>query len=239
MTMKSQGESGLTFGLVHGAWHGGWCWEYLQEELEAAGHKTVAVDLPIDNPAANFDDYADTVVDALDDASDVVLVGHSRGGNVIPRVAGRVSVRKLIYVCASFEVPTIGRPTAEEFADVPTRFLLLSQMGVKQLDNDMTVYDKQIAKNVFYHDCPPKIANWAASLLRPQRRSSNEPKLKRWPDVPQEYILCKKDRVINPAWSRYAAKNWLGITPIEIGGGHSPFLSRAHELGQLILNLSE
>jgi len=41
-----------TFGLVHGSWHGGWCWERLIPELEARGHRAVAVDLPAEDPAA-------------------------------------------------------------------------------------------------------------------------------------------------------------------------------------------
>jgi hypothetical protein len=31
--------------------------------------------------------------------------------------------------------------------------------------------------------------------------------------------------VINPAWSRQAAPSVLGVQPIEIDGGHSPFLA--------------
>lgn len=34
------------FVLVHGAWHGGACWNWLKQELEAAGHAVVASDLP-------------------------------------------------------------------------------------------------------------------------------------------------------------------------------------------------
>jgi pimeloyl-ACP methyl ester carboxylesterase len=41
-----------TFGLVHGSWHGAWCWERLVPELEARGHRAVAVDLPAEDPAA-------------------------------------------------------------------------------------------------------------------------------------------------------------------------------------------
>jgi pimeloyl-ACP methyl ester carboxylesterase len=34
------------FVLVHGSWHGGWCWDLVEQELNAAGHYTVAIDLP-------------------------------------------------------------------------------------------------------------------------------------------------------------------------------------------------
>ena len=47
-----------TFGLVHGSWHGAWCWERLVPELEARGHRAVAVDLPAEDPAAGLTRHA-------------------------------------------------------------------------------------------------------------------------------------------------------------------------------------
>jgi pimeloyl-ACP methyl ester carboxylesterase len=82
-----------TFGLVHGAWHGAWCWDLLVPELERRGHGAVAPDLPIDDALAGLADYERTVVDALGDRDDVVLVGHSMGTLVIPLVAAARPVR--------------------------------------------------------------------------------------------------------------------------------------------------
>src|SRR5205807_1207149 len=73
-------EEVKTFGLIHGAWHGAWCWEPLVAELERRGHRAMAVDLPCDDPAATTMDNAKLVADALGDADDVVVVGHSLGG---------------------------------------------------------------------------------------------------------------------------------------------------------------
>jgi len=90
-----------TFGLVHGAWHGGWCWQYLIPELEARGHRAVAMDLPTDDPQAGAERYAAIVVRALDSFDeDVVLVGHSLAGLTIPVVASLRPVRHLVYLCA-------------------------------------------------------------------------------------------------------------------------------------------
>jgi pimeloyl-ACP methyl ester carboxylesterase len=35
-----------TLVLVHGAWHGAWCWAGVIGQLEAAGDRAYAVDLP-------------------------------------------------------------------------------------------------------------------------------------------------------------------------------------------------
>src|SRR5688572_33286323 len=76
-----------TFTLIHGAWHGAWCWEPLVAELEGRGHRAMAVDLPCDDPTVTTIDNATQVVEALGDADEVVVVGHSLGGIVAPVVA--------------------------------------------------------------------------------------------------------------------------------------------------------
>ena len=39
-------SSDVAFVLVHGSWHGAWCWSLVEQALNAAGHMTVAIDLP-------------------------------------------------------------------------------------------------------------------------------------------------------------------------------------------------
>lgn len=76
--------TGTTFGLVHGAWHGAWCWDRLTSELEARGHRAVAVELPASDPRAGLTSYAEVIAESLGDAGDVVLVGHSLGSDLDP-----------------------------------------------------------------------------------------------------------------------------------------------------------
>ena len=54
-----------TFVLVHGAL----CWERLIPEVEALGHQAIAVDLPIDDPAAGLAEYAEVVARLVPDES--------------------------------------------------------------------------------------------------------------------------------------------------------------------------
>lgn len=232
-------ENNVTFGLIHGAWHGAWCWSLLQDELESQGYKSVAMDLPIDDPSATFDDYADVVTDTLDNESEVVLVGHSRAGNVVPRVAGKVATRKVIYLCASFDTATIGDLPMIDGENIPDRFGEGFEHGLIELDNELTSFDQDLAKRLFFNDCPSDLQDWAVSKFRLQRRSPNEPELAEWPKLDQEYILCTKDLVVNPSWSRYATKYVLGIDPIEFQSGHSPFLSRPRELASLLISLTQ
>ena len=65
-----------TFVLIHGAGGRASFWDLVAAELQAAGHETIAMDLPCDDPSAGLSEYTDAVVDAIGDArTDLVLVG--------------------------------------------------------------------------------------------------------------------------------------------------------------------
>ena len=56
--------------------------------------------------------------------------------------------------------------------------------------------------------------------------------------MPAVSIVCAEDRAITPDWSRRVARDWLGVAPIEIAGGHSPHLTRPRELAALLDRLA-
>ena len=97
-----------TFVLVHGAFGSSAELAPVIPELEALGHRAIAVDLPCTDPAATLDDYARTVVATMAGiAGPVVVVGHSAGGATISLVPARTRVDRLVYVTAV--VPEPGR----------------------------------------------------------------------------------------------------------------------------------
>ncbi len=97
--------------------------------------------------------------------------------------------------------------------------------------------DPKAARELFYNDCSDRNKDWAVSILQPQRRSSNEPSMLRWPDNTAQYsIICTDDRATNPDWLRYIYTRWLNLTPVELPGGHSPFLSRPQKLARVLVS---
>jgi hypothetical protein len=48
--------------------------------------------------------------------------------------------------------------------------------------------------------------------------------------VPTRVLICRADRLFPPGFLRRVARERLDITPDEIDGGHTPALSRPHEL---------
>jgi pimeloyl-ACP methyl ester carboxylesterase len=73
-----------TFALIHGAGDVGWYWHLVEAELLAHGHGVVAPDLPAGDDSAGLDEYADTVIDAVGDRKDLVVVAQSFGAFTAP-----------------------------------------------------------------------------------------------------------------------------------------------------------
>jgi pimeloyl-ACP methyl ester carboxylesterase len=172
----------------------------------------VAVDLPCDRESAGWSAYADAVVDAVADRSEVVVVGHSLGGFTAPLVCARWPVDLLVLVAGMVPAP------GERFDDWWT------SVG----------YEESGLDDVFYHDVPPRLAAEARRRERSEdARALREPwPLDSWPATPTRYLLCRDDRLFTAAWARRHARVRLGVDVDEIDGGHYVMLGRPRELAE-------
>jgi pimeloyl-ACP methyl ester carboxylesterase len=208
-----------TYVLIHGAGDVAWYWHLVEAELLSRGHDVVAVDLPADDDSAGLSEYADTVVDAVGDRTDLVVVGQSLGGFTAALVCDRVTVDLLVLVAAM--VPSPGETGMDWWAN--TRHDEAAAEHPDYGGSDIAV---------FLHDVPP---NLAAEALGRGRNQSGTPlqepwPLEAWPDVRTRYLLCRDDRFFPAEWTRRMVRERLGITPDEIDGGHTPALSHPKEL---------
>jgi pimeloyl-ACP methyl ester carboxylesterase len=224
------------FILVHGAMHGAWCWELVRNELQQLGHRAFAMDLPVDNLDARIPDYADAVVRATDGIAGerALVVGHSLSGLVIPHVARRRPVEALIYLCALVAPVT----AADQKANLELFHPAL--LAHRRLDEFGRIfYTDEAAIDVFYHDVAPPLQQWAVSNLRPQVPQLNTELLPEMPGVPAYAIIAAEDRIaVSAERHRELMRTRLGIEPLEIGGGHSPFLARPAELALMLHRIS-
>jgi pimeloyl-ACP methyl ester carboxylesterase len=229
----------MDFVLVHGSYHGAWCWDFLKPELERLGHRVTALDLPIGDPSLGAADYATVVERAIDPAIVPMLVGHSMAGLVIPLVAAHRPVRGLVFLAAMLPAP--GRSLNEQRTTEPIdgRFTPRTAEWT-DLGDDVWMVGPNTATELFFHDAPPAVARWATARLRPQSyRIMNEiTPLTAWPDVESHSIICRGDRALNPEWARTAARDRLGVSPLELDGAHSPFLTRPSELARVLDSLA-
>ena len=206
-----------TYALIHGAGDVGWYWHLVEAELRQRGHDVVAVDLPCDDESAGWSEYADTVVAAIGDRSDLVVAAQSLGGFTAPLVCERMPVDLLVLVAGMVPVP--GETGNEWWVNT----------GYEQAVRDRGEQD-EIA--LFLHDVPPQLADEAMARGRDQAETPmREPwPLESWPEVPTRYLLCRDDRFFPAAFTRRMVRERLGIAPDEIDGGHTPALSRPREL---------
>jgi pimeloyl-ACP methyl ester carboxylesterase len=223
------------FLMLHGACHGGWCWDGVASILRSAGHQTTAPDLPCDNLAAGLVDSTDVAVASLNGAvDDVVVVAHSLGALLAPLVADRLPIRRMVMLAA-----IVGAPGAS-----------LESLAAEDADRDVPFTGADLefdavgrfrfsgagARRVLYHDCPRELADAAIARLRFQRSMWTEvAAFDAWPDVETVSIVCADDRVVNPVWSRRVASERLGVEPVELPGGHSPFLCRPDALAAMLV----
>jgi len=164
---------------------------------------------------AGWDEYTDTVVHALGDRRDVVVVGHSLGGFTAPLVCERTPVDLLVLVAAMIPSP------AELFSDWWTN----------------TGYEGSGYDDLFYHDVPPALAAEARRRERDEAsKVMQQPwPLERWPDTPTRYLLCRDDRMLRAEWARRHARERLGIEADELDGGHYIVLARPRQLADRLV----
>ena len=225
------------FVLVHGASHGAWCWEAVIPLLERRGHRAIALDLPGHGRRAHevrratVGSYARTVADAMarEGISRGIVVGHSMGGMVIPKVAELVParVRHLVFLAAIViehgrTLAATARPGASGLAALRgwaasrdgAAFLFPAEFAwarwMQDLDRRDPATSAAIAKLT-----PQPLAPWLEPVPMHAFHSLK---------VPRTYIRCLKDQAVPPdRAAAFAAR--LGVTPVDLNTAHNPMLS--------------
>jgi len=228
------------FLLVHGSWHGAWCWSRIARRLGAEGHRAVALDLPghgADRTPAwriTFRSYVESVsAAAAACGTPVIVVGHSMGGMVITQAAANAPelFSAMIYLCAFVPLPgesvfSLGRQDRESLVSKSVTFRPTAVCARTER-----------ARTVFYSDCPPEDAEWAASQLCPEPLFPQFGRFRaRHPiALPRAYVECTRDRALSISWQRAMASRASIGSVVTMDSDHSPFLSAPEQLvGHLV-----
>ena len=219
-------ELPLTFVLVHGAWHDHWCWEPVVRLLEQAGHRVVALDLPL--TGSDRDVQAVEAALAAEEAP-IVLVGHSYGGRVISEAAsGNRDVAHLVFVCA-FALKQ-NEENADGLADVSP----ISIGDQIRIEGEQVLVGTEKAVESFYAQCPKELADEAISRLRPMSiHGFSERRPAAWESIPSTYVVCSEDRALHPRVQMGMAERCSYREVLKTD--HSPFLSDPEGLAGILL----
>jgi pimeloyl-ACP methyl ester carboxylesterase len=216
-----------TFCLLHSSGQGPGGWKLLSEQLQDRGHEVLAPAFRVGETDKGAAWHARTLVEQLRQTgrqpSELVCVAHSAGGMFLPVLASIWPPRRMIFLAAL--VPRPGLSIIDQFRADPSMFNP-AWVGKDPMNDDVAI-------EFVYHDCPRNRIEWVLSTRQDfyAKRAMEEPcPLTAWPPIPSAYIVCGDDRTISPTWQRKAAREWLGVEPFELPGGHCPHVSRPEAL---------
>jgi pimeloyl-ACP methyl ester carboxylesterase len=220
-----------TFCLIHSSGQGPGGWRLLAERLEDRGHHVLTPAFRVSETDKGAAWHAETLAEELRhsryQSSEVFCVAHSAGGMFLPLLAEIWQPRQMVFLAAL--IPRPGISIIDQFRADPSMFQP-AWVGKDPMNDD-------VALEFVYHDCPRDRIDWALStrLSFYAKRAMEEPcPLTTWPSIPATYIVCADDRTISPAWQRKASREWLGVEPIEVPGGHCPHVSRPASLADIL-----
>ena len=230
-----------TYLLVHGAWHGGWCWRDVAPRLRAAGHRVYTPTLTglgerahLASPSVDLTTHATDVVNVFDfeELDDVILVGHSYAGHVIPLVADAIGarIRHLVFIDSvvardghPFLAPDVGearaRAAKDGYLDPPPG---LEFFGIPA--------DHPLAPWVQRHLVPQPLGT-----LRQVVRFRNGGHS----SLPKTFIRCLRRRDMSrPDPIEPQIKGQPGWTWRTIDTGHDAMVTMPAELSQMLLEVA-
>ena len=230
--------------LIHGAWQGSWGWSRVLPIFARYGWRVQAVDLPGNGADATppadvtLDLYVDHVLkiaETLD--GPLAIIAHSGAGVVASQIGEAIPDRIscLVYVAGMM------LPSDTGFADIIARLLPehpnaigIGRHLIWSADRLASSIRPEDAIDVFYHDCAPSDAQWAARRLTPQpeRGRAVKPRLtdSRYGRIPRIYVEAALDRSVIPEAQRLMQQLSPGARRIVMNTGHAPQLAQPEVL---------
>ncbi len=218
----------VNYVLVHGGGHGGWCYRWLAGELRSAGHEVWTPTLTgfgershLGGADVDFTTFVTDVVQVLEleDVTGAVLVGHSMGGVVVPRVAEAATSRISQVVWMAAVVLADGETLLEATPQTPemARAVRIRSDGTAETDADRIV-------EAVVNDGSPEQRKWVRERHRPYPRAALvEPgRLSAFLQLglPTGYVTATRDVAIPREATARFADRLPGCTRAEVDAGH-------------------
>jgi pimeloyl-ACP methyl ester carboxylesterase len=246
VTDDAGGSDASTFVLVHGGGHGGWCWQLMAKELRSRGHEVWTPTLTgfgerrhLDSDAITFETFVTDIVSVLEyeDLRDVVLVGHSMGGVVVPRVAEVATSRIRTVVWMAAVVLNDDETLLEAVPQTPE-----VAKAVTIQDDGSVRTDPQLMMEALLPDGTEQERAWVLARHRPYPPMALvEPgRLTAFKalDLPTGYVLATLDRAVAPEHAREFAARLPGARYAEVEAGHDLMVTRPKESADALLAVS-
>lgn len=221
--------------LVHGAFADASSWNGVITRLLADGYPVIAVA----NPLRGVRSDAQVVAGVTDSVQgNVVLVGHSYGGNVITNAAtGKANVKALVYVAAF--APDVGESVSGLAGKFPGSTLgttLAPAIPLADGNKDLYIMQSQFHAQ-FAADLPVAVSDLMGVGQRPITEAAlNEPSGEpAWRSIPSWFIYGTWDKNIPPALQPFMARRAGAKDVVQIfGASHVLMTSHPIAVAKLI-----
>jgi pimeloyl-ACP methyl ester carboxylesterase len=207
-------------------------------EVEARGHRAVAVDLPCDDPDATAEDDVAAICDAIppEAGDDVVAVAHATNGLLMPVLAQRLPLRHIVYVCAV--IPDPGKTFVDMMGKEPDMFVEGGLTDSYQVDDlGRSVFSEEQLIADFAVDVALDEAKELARRSRPQRLTTYMEIAPPLPPVPSTVVVGTEDITLNPEWLRRVGRERLNANVVEMQAGHAPMLRDPAGLADVLVSV--
>jgi pimeloyl-ACP methyl ester carboxylesterase len=229
-----------TFVLVHGAWHGGWCWSKVAAILRGRGHAVITPTQTglgerahLLSKSITLDTFVEDIVNVIkfEELKDIVLVGHSFGGNAISGTADRMPerIKQLVYLDAA-----MLENGQSVFSMLPPDVVAARTKAAQDTSGGLSIPAPPAA--AFGLSDPAQQA-WLTARLTPHPfgtfTSPLNLKNKVGNGLPAVYISCT-DPVYGPL---EASRQWVkknGMKMIEIKTGHDAMVTLPEQLTDML-----
>ena len=222
----------LTHVLIPGAGGKAWYWHLVAPELRQRGYDVVTVELPAADESAGLPQYVETVLKAIGDRANLVLVAQSLAGFTVPLVCQKVRVAMLVLVNAM--IPKPGETPGEWWRNTG-HGEAKRQQNVRDGRSADAPFDPLVD---FFHDVPQSVIDdvWAQGEPRQSDTVFGSPcTFKAWPAVPTRVLVGRDDRFFPAEFQQRVARERLGIAADEMPGGHLVALSQPAELARRLV----
>lgn len=229
---KSTPTAAKTIVLVHGAFADASSWAKVIPLLQAKGFNVIAVHLPMTSVA---DDVAATSRAIEQATGDVVLVGHSYGGNVISMAGNDDKVKSLVYVDAFAldDGESINGLSKGGAAPAWTKTIKVDSAGFGWLPAETGAKD-------FAQDVPVAEQKLLSATQAPfPMKGFDEPmKNPAWKTKPSWYVRGTADHAIDPAAQAQMAKR-MKAKVTSVDASHLSPLSKPDEVSNVIMDAAK
>lgn len=242
--------SPVDYVFLHGGGQAGWVWQETMTALhQQTGGKFARV-LALDAPGCGEKrgrntaglDVDDVVTELLADISarglkDVILVGHSQAGTMLPRLVERRPdlFRRLVYV--SCIAPLSGQSIVQQMG---SGLHGTHQDEVGWPFDPKTVDPRRRYALMFCNDMNEAeasafLAKLGQDTWPAQTMAASDWRYDHLGSVPSTYVICLRDGIVPLPWQETFAARLKAERRIRIDAGHQVMNTRPHALAEALL----